>query len=160
MYKIGMASAIMDGSSGIAKRGRMVKESAAAAAAPWIVSTGIPWLGNMVKNIGSGSWDLIKSIPHAALGTILAGAGVGTMAALAQDAVSENLSKVDPKEKLNARLEKEYKLRMMELEDRDWMSKVRSLSDELKRGYKKMDPSEYSKKYNELLYLLDERSDS
>lgn len=123
--------------------------------------------GGIWKDIWSGTKDVLKGgktvfsglkeIPSIFGWTALAGGATGVLGATAYDAIKDSISKEDPEEKFNNDIEALYKSRKKELEDSNWMSRVRALRDELRRGYKKMSTDEYSKKYKELIDALDER---
>lgn len=85
------------------------------------------------------------------------GAGAGVLGSSAYDVIKERISEEDPETKFNNEVEAVYNNRKRELEDQKWMSKVRSMRDELRRGYKKMSTEEYAAKYQKLQDALDER---
>lgn len=89
----------------------------------------------------------------------LLGASTGVVGATALDVVKERVSQEDPEEKFNNDIESIYKNRTRELEDQKWMTRVRAMRDELRRGYKKMPTEEYAAKYQALQDALDERKD-
>ena len=102
--------------------------------------------------------DAVKGVPPALGWLMLTGAGLGTVGALAHNAIKERVSHDDPEVDFNTEIEALYNARRRELADAKWMSKVRSMRDELKRGYKKMTTEEYAKAYKALEDALDERS--
>lgn len=119
--------------------------------------TALKTVGKGTVAAGTGVLDLIKAAPKSIGYLAMAGAGTGALGGAAWNTLSGSMAKEDPREKLNARIESMYAIKKRELEDAKWMDKVRSMRDELKRGYKKMSVEEYSKKYNDLVAALDER---
>lgn len=113
-----------------------------------------------ILGAGGLAADAVAKIPSALGHTALLGAGLGALGALGFDAVKENLSQEDPEAKFNIDLEALYNAKSMEAEDAKWMAKVRSMRDELKRGWKKMAPEEYESKYNALLGALKEKMEA
>lgn len=110
-------------------------------------------IAGLLKGVWSGGKELLN-----AAGTATAmGAGTGVLGALAAEAIKEQLTREDPKAKLSGKLEKLYASKSREVDDSRWMSRVRAMRDELRRGYKKMTVAEYTDKYNNLVKALDER---
>ena len=114
-------------------------------------------LGAGVTNIGGAVKEIVKESPSALAYLALTGAGAGALGATAYDMLKENVTNVDPQEKLNAKLEALYRVKKKELESSNWMSRVRTMRDDLKRNYKKMSTEEYAKAYKALEDALDER---
>ena len=114
-------------------------------------------LGSGMVNLGGEAKDLVKESPSALAYLALTGAGAGALGATAYDMLKENVTNMDPQEKLNAKLESIYRGKKKELESANWMTKVRSMRDDLKRNYKKMSTEEYAKAYKALEDALDER---
>ena len=118
-------------------------------------------IGDTAKTSRSVFGDVasaFSSIPSA-IGIIAGlGAGTGALGAYAYDAMKNRVSAEDPEAKFNQDIEILYGQRRKELEDARWMSKVRTMRNELKRGYKKMSADEYRSKYNALVKALNERS--
>ena len=112
-----------------------------------------------IKNIVGGGVDVVKAIPSVLGWTALLGAGTGVLGAHAYDVVKEQVTHEDPEAKFNADVEALYENKRKELEDAQWLSKVRSMRDELRRGYKKRPTTEYSRKYKALVDALDERAE-
>jgi hypothetical protein len=117
-----------------------------------------------VKTLGSGLMGGAKEVagvvsktPGLAAKLALIGAGTGVIGATAYDILKENVTNDDPKAELNAKIEAMYRNKRRELDDSKWMTRVREMRDELKRGYKKMTTEEYAQKYNALMEALDER---
>lgn len=116
-------------------------------------------VGRTVVGSVSGLGKLLLEAPSAFGTVMLAGAGLGTLGTMAYDSIKENLSKEDPKEKLNNKIEAYYKNKTRESEDAKWIADARAKRDKLMREKKKMSPEEYSKAYNDLKALLDTRRD-
>ena len=119
-----------------------------------------------IGSIGSGiagglgyAWGAAKSIPPALGYTALGGAASGALGATVYDILKERVSQEDPETKFNSEIERLYAYKKREIEDAKWMSRVRAMRDELKRGYKKMTTDEYTTKYNALMDALNERSE-
>ena len=119
-----------------------------------------------IKALGSGliggakeTAGALAKVPGAVGKLALLGAGTGVVGATAYDILKENVTSEDPKAELNAKTEAMYRNKRRELEDAKWMTRVREMRDELKRGYKKMTTEEYSEKYKALMDALDERRD-
>lgn len=110
-------------------------------------------IGGVLKGVWSGGKELLSAAGTAAT----MGAGSGVLGALAADVIKEQLTREDPKVKLSGKLEKLYAGKSRELDDSQWMARVRAMRDELRRGYKKMTVEEYRDKYNNLVKALDER---
>lgn len=110
-----------------------------------------------IVGISGEGVKLLKNSPSMLGRTMALGAGLGSAGALAYDAMKENLSQEDPDAKFNMDLEALYNGRAMEAADAKWMDRVRSMRDELKRGWKKMTPEEYAGKYDALVSALKER---
>lgn len=108
--------------------------------------------------VGSGALTTVKSIPQILAGTALGGAATGALGATVYDILKERVSQEDPEAKFNSDIEHLYTHKKREIEDARWMSRVRALRDELKRGYKKMTTEEYATKYKALTDALNERS--
>lgn len=108
--------------------------------------------------VGSGALTTAKSIPPILAGTALGGAATGVLGATVYDILKERVSQEDPEAKFNSDIEHLYTHKKREIEDARWMSRVRALRDELKRGYKKMTTEEYATKYKALTDALNERS--
>lgn len=115
-------------------------------------------IGNAVGNIGKGLLSTGKEILPALGWTMALGGASGVLGATAYDVIKEHVSHEDPEAKLNSELETQYKAKNREIQDAKWMSRIRALRDELRRGKNRMPTDEYTKKYKELLALLDERS--
>ena len=123
-------------------------------------ATMLDWLkgiGGALTHGGGMIADTVKAIPPALGWTALLGASAGGLGAMSYDAIKERVSSEDPEAKFNADVESYYAGKKRELTDSKWMAKVRSMRDELKRGYKKMPPSEYARKYKALIAALDEK---
>ena len=116
-------------------------------------------LTNAFRTIGHGAMTTLKSIPPAVGGFALGGAATGAIGATIYDILKERVSQEDPETKFNSDIEKIYRHKKREIDDSRWMDRVRSMRDELKRGYKKMTTDEYASKYKELMDALDERSE-
>ena len=101
--------------------------------------------------------DTAKAIPPTLGWLALLGASAGGLGAMGFDVIKDRVSKEDPEAKFNEELEATYAGKERESKDAKWMSRVRSMRDELKRGYRKMTSSEYAKKYKELVSALDEK---
>ena len=114
-------------------------------------------VGSLLSNGVGGVLGAIKEVPSSLGWLALTGAGLGTVGSLAYDAVKERMSHDDPEAEFNADIEALYEARRRELDDAKWMSKVRTMRDELKRGHKKMTTKEYAKAYKALEDALDER---
>lgn len=110
-------------------------------------------------SIGSGAMTTAKAIPPAIGYTALGGAASGVLGATVYDILKERVSQEDPEAKFNSDIEHLYAHKKRELEDAKWMSRVRAMRDELKRGYKKMTTEEYTTKYKALMDALNERSE-
>ena len=122
----------------------------------------LKWLDLIGSGITGGLghvWDAAKSIPPALGYTALGGAASGVLGATVYDILKERVSQEDPEAKFNSDIEHLYKHKKREIEDAKWMSRVRAMRDELKRGYKKMTTDEYTTKYKALMDALDERSE-
>jgi len=117
--------------------------------------------GKGISNVAGGAYkavgDVIKNAPTVIGTSILGGAGVGAIGAMAYDAIKENVSHEDPEVEFNRKIEEIYRNKKLEKEDAKWIKRVRTLRDELRRGYKKMSTEEYSRKYKALMDALDER---
>lgn len=115
--------------------------------------------GNLLWNGLGHTWNALKEVPPAVGKVALIGAGTGVLGASLYDILKERVTQEDPEAQFNADIEAMYANKKRELEDSEWMNKVRALRDELKRGYKKMPTDEYATKYKALLAALDERKD-
>ena len=120
----------------------------------------------LANGLGSGFLNLVGKGLHAGtqipagLGWLaVGGATTGILGASAYDAIKERLAKEDPEAKFNQDVEALYSDKNREIEDARWMARVRSMRDELVKGYKKMSPEEYSAKYNALIEALDEKKE-
>lgn len=101
-----------------------------------------------------GAWPILataKSIPH----LVVAGAGSGALIGAAYNSLSNRVQEEDPEERTNNKLEAMYEMKARELEDAKWMTRVRALRDELKRG--KLSNEDYEAKFNELVGALAEK---
>jgi len=107
-------------------------------------------VGDAVGSVASGGAGLLKDL--AIYGTL-----TGVIGGTAYNIVKDNLTKQDPKDRFNDKVERIIKNRKREREDAKWMDRVRGMRAELIRDYKKMSPEEYSAKYNALVNALDER---
>ena len=119
-------------------------------------------IGSIGKEITGGLghvWGAAKSIPTALGYTALGGAASGVLGATVYDILKERVSQEDPEAKFNSDIEHLYAHKKREAEDAKWMSRVRAMRDELKRGYKKMTTEEYTTKYKALMDALNERSE-
>lgn len=113
------------------------------------------WMGD----IASGLKNIVTGAPSAIGWTMGAGAASGVLGASLYDIVKERVSHEDPEEKFNSEVEAMYSQRARELEDAEWMAKVRAMRDDLKRGHKKMPADEYRRKYDRLMKLLESRKE-
>lgn len=129
---------------------------------------GFDWLG-LAKSILGGAWKgvgtvaeggmkVVGEMPKTIGMTALLGGGAGVLGANLYDVIKEQVTHEDPEEKFNSEIEAMYAGKKKELEDAKWMDRIRSMRDELRRGYKKMPTKEYAKRYKALLAALDERS--
>lgn len=108
-------------------------------------------------DIGESIWGLIGNSAGLIRDLGIYGTMTGALGGVGYNILKERLTEQDPKDEFNRKVETVLANRKRELEDMKWMSRVRSMRDELRRDYKKMTPEEYSKKYNELVAALDER---
>lgn len=118
-------------------------------------------IGSIGASIGSGAGHVlkgVKTIPPAIGHTALLGGATGVLGATIYDIIKERVSQEDPEAKFNSDIEHLYMSKKRETEDARWMDRVRTLRDELKRGYKKMTTEEYAQKYKALMDALNERS--
>ena len=115
-------------------------------------------LGAIGKGFGYAA-DAAKTIPPVLGGTAIGGAATGVLGATVYDILKERVSQEDPEAKFNSDIEHLYTHKKREIEDAKWMSRVRAMRDELKRGYKKMTTEEYTTKYKALMDALNERSE-
>ena len=116
---------------------------------------------NPLDYIGSffgGAGKVLSSGADAIAKLGLYGLGAGTIGGVTYNLIKDRLEQESPEEEYNRKIEAMYKSRSRELDDAKWISKVRAMRDELKRGYKHMTTKEYTEKYNALLDALDERS--
>lgn len=153
----------------------MMPEKQAEAMAAGFEKDAFSWkmLTNGLKDVGkaaSGAVKAVTAVPEAAwkwggrgvsaAGLLaLLGASTGVVGSTAFDVLKERVTQEDPEEKFNSDIEAIYNNRMRELEDQKWMTRVRAMRDELRRGYKKMSTEEYAAKYQALQDALDERND-
>ena len=115
-------------------------------------------IGKPIARLWSTGTGALKSVPPA-LGWIAAtGATGGVLGTYLYDILKERLSHEDPEADFNSKVEALYRGKTKEIEDAQWMDKVRSMKDRLKRDYKKMSTEEYRKAYSELVAALDERA--
>lgn len=118
---------------------------------------GIKWLAGGGKTVVEDAFKGAKNTLGLSKGLALAGLAAGTLGGMGYNLVKERLQQEDPEEKMQRKIEAIYKRRSRELSDAKWMAKVRSMRDELQRGYKKMSTEEYEAKYNQLMAALDEK---
>ena len=116
------------------------------------------FLGGLYKGTVGAAKSTISAIPPTIGWTAALGGATGVLGATAYDVLKERLSGEDPETKFSNEVEAMYANKKRELDDARWMDRVRGMRDELKRGYKKMTPKEYRKKYDELMEALDERA--
>lgn len=150
----------------------VLQKKAQAAAAAAGAAKGLGLLG-VLKMIKDGTLGFVSS-GHSALKTgitdagealnllaklAIGGAGLGIAGGVGYNLAKTRMSQNSPEEEMNRKIEAMYKNKSRELADAKWMDKVRSMRDELKRGYKKMTTEEYTKKYIALMDALNERSE-
>lgn len=134
-----------------------LEKNAQVADALKLVGSGMKGVASGVKDFFGFGKDVTETGINTALKLMLAGGVSGVIGANLYDAIKDRVTEDDPETKFNVDMEAMYRGRARELEDSKWMAKVRSMRDELRRGYKKMTPQEYRGKYNALLAALDER---
>ena len=114
-------------------------------------------IGGALAAGGGMITDTAKAVPSALGWLALLGASSGGLGAMGYDVIKDRVSEEDPETKFNSKIEASYAGKEKELEDSRWISKVRAMRDELRRGYRKMTSKEYAKKYNALMAALDEK---
>ena len=114
-------------------------------------------IGGALTSGGGMLFDTAKAIPPSLGWLALLGASTGGLGAMGLDVIKDQVAEDDPEAKFNEDLEAVYAGKERENKDSKWMTRVRNLRDELKRGYRKMTSSEYAKKYDELIAALDEK---
>lgn len=119
----------------------------------------LKYIGGLASGAGSAAVGTLKAIPPTLFNTALLGASAGGLGAMGYDVLKDRVSQEDPETKYNNEIEALYEGKRRELEDSKWMAKARAMRDELKRGYRKMTTEEYSKKYNALIDLLEEKKE-
>lgn len=106
-----------------------------------------------IKGLWNAGAAALSMYPKA----VVAGLGTGAVAGAAYNTIKNRMASDDPQARLNNRIEALYVNKKRELDDAKWMSRIRSIRDDLKRGYKKMPAEEYEAKYNELVSALKEK---
>lgn len=114
-------------------------------------------IGGALAAGGGALVDTAKAVPPALGWLALLGASTGGLGAMGLDVIRDQVAEEDPEAKFNEKVEAAYAGKERENKDSTWMTRVRKLRDELKRGYRKMTSSEYAKKYDELVAALDEK---
>lgn len=133
-------------------------EKKAEAGLTWAkVLSALKGAGKAGASAGAGATEIVSKLISSIPGLAISGMGVGALGAIGYNTVKDQLTERSPKEELSAKLDAMYENRTKELESDKWMDRVRSMRDELKRGYKKMSVEEYSAKYKALVDALDER---
>lgn len=125
-----------------------------------VAKEGLGLLSSALGSVGKGGKSAIGTlgalaglVGKTAVGGVLAGA----LGANAYDILKQQVTLEDPETEYKNKVEALYAAKKRELEDAKWMDRVRSMRDELRRGYKKMTTEEYAEKYQALIDALDER---
>ena len=102
-------------------------------------------------------WEALKGYAALNKSMITYGGLAGIATGAGYNIIKDSLQAESPEAAKNRKVEAIYSHKARELEDADWMTRVRGMRDELARGYRKMPAKEYAEKYNALLAALDER---
>ena len=160
LYYASMLTASMTEKQAAELFGLMEKDAFGFAdALSWLKGVGskaIGGIGLMSGALGKGV-EYAAKIPPALAWTALLGSSAGVIGSMGYDVMKERLAGDDPEAKYNSDVEAIYKSKNRERDDAAWMAKARNKRDDIKRRLKKMTPKDYSREYNELMDILNER---